>query len=184
MKQTLSLITTLLLAPLAALHAAEPKVFDITAHGAKGDGTTMNTQAIQQAVDACHDVGGGVVTVPKGVFLTGSLRLKSGVILRIEKDAILRGSLKIADYAVETAELNWLEAPNFLFKSFNTQFRPALIYEEDAEQVGGGGRCPAAARPGGFGRHRRPGQSGQQDIPQQRRPAAPSSDHDPLRALP
>ena len=72
-----------LLLPLAALHAAEPKLFDITAHGAKGDGTTMNTQAIQQAVDACHDAGGGVVSVPKGVFLTGSLRLKSGVVLRI-----------------------------------------------------------------------------------------------------
>jgi hypothetical protein len=136
MKPTLTLLTALMLAPLAALHAAEPKVFDITAHGAKGDGTTMNTQAIQQAVDACHDAGGGVVSVPKGVFITGSLRLKSGVILRIEKDAILRGSPKIADYAVETEELNWLEAPNFLFKSFNTQFRPALIYAEDAERIG------------------------------------------------
>jgi len=136
MKRTLTLLTALLLAPLAALHAAEPKVFDITAHGAKGDGTTMNTQAIQQAVDACHDAGGGVVSVPKGVFITGSLRLKSGVMLRIEKDAILRGSPKIADYAVETEELNWLEAPNFLFKSFNTQFRPALIYAEGAERIG------------------------------------------------
>jgi hypothetical protein len=136
MKHTPTLLTVLLLAPLISLHAAEPKVFDVTAHGAKGDGTTMNTQAIQQAVDACHDAGGGVVRVPKGVFLTGSLRLKSGVILRVEKDAILRGSPKIADYAVETAELNWLEAPNFLFKSFNTQFRPALIYAEDAERIG------------------------------------------------
>ena len=52
MKHTLTLLTALLLAPLAALHAAEPKVFDITAHGAKGDGTTMNTQAIQQAVES------------------------------------------------------------------------------------------------------------------------------------
>ncbi len=138
MKHTLTLLTTLLLAPLAALHSAEPKAFDITAHGAKGDGTTMNTQAIQQAVDACHDAGGGVVSVPKGVFLTGSLRLKSGVVLRIEKDAILRGSPKIADYAVETAELNWFDAQDRLngFKSFNTQFRPALIYAEDAERIG------------------------------------------------
>jgi len=51
MKHTLTLLTTLLLAPLAALHSAEPKAFDITAHGAKGDGTTMNTQAIQQKAD-------------------------------------------------------------------------------------------------------------------------------------
>ena len=136
MKTTLTLLTALLLAPLAALHAAEPKVYDITSYGAKGDGTTLNTQMIQQAVDACHDAGGGVVSVPKGVFLTGSLRLKSGVVLRVEKEAILRGSPKIADYAVETAELDWSEAPSFQFKSFNVQHRPALIYAEDAEQVG------------------------------------------------
>ena len=95
MNTKLTLIAALLLAPLISLHAAEPKVFDITAHGAKGDGTTLNTPMIQQAVDACHEAGGGVVSVPKGVFITGSLRLKSGVVLRIEKDAILRGSPKI-----------------------------------------------------------------------------------------
>ena len=138
MKYTFTLLIALLLAPLISLHAAEPNVFDIMAHGAKGDGTTMNTQAIQQAVDACHDAGGGVVSVPKGVFLTGSLRLKSGVVLRVEKDAILRGSPKIADYAVETAELDWIDAQDRLnmFKSTNTQFRPALIYAEDAERIG------------------------------------------------
>lgn len=134
MKLPLTLFTALLLAPLVSLHAAEPKVFDITAHGAKGDGTTLNTPMIQQAVDACHEAGGGVVSVPKGVFLTGSLRLKSGVVLRIEKDAILRGSPKIADYAVETAELHWHEYD--MFKTFNVQYRPALIYAEDAERIG------------------------------------------------
>jgi hypothetical protein len=98
----------------------------------------MNTLAIQQAVDDCHGEGGGVVSVPKGVFLTGALRLKSGVILRVEKDAILRGSPKIADYAVETAELHWFDDQERLnmFRTFNMQYRPALIYAEDAEQVG------------------------------------------------
>jgi len=134
MKPTLTLLTTLLLAPLAAPHAAEPTVFDITAFGAKGDGTSLNTQAIQQAVDACHGTGGGVVRVPEGVFLTGGLRLKSGVVLRIEKDAILRGSPKITDYAVETAELHW--TPYDMFKTFNVQYRAALIYAEDAERIG------------------------------------------------
>ena len=65
MKLPLTLFTALLLAPLVSLHAAEPKVFDITAHGAKGDGTTLNTPMIQQAVDACHEAGGGVVSVLK-----------------------------------------------------------------------------------------------------------------------
>ena len=145
MKPTLPLLTALVFAPLAALHAAAPQsstrpvqIFDITAHGAKGDGQTLNTQMIQQAVDACHGAGGGVVSVPKGVFVTGALRLKSGVILRVEKDAILRGSPKIADYEVETAELHWIDAQDSLnlFKTTNTQFRPALLYAEDADQVG------------------------------------------------
>ena len=103
MKPTLTLLTALLLAPLAALHAAEPQVFDITAFGAKSDGQTINTSAIQKAIDACHAAGGGTVLVPSGVFLSGSLRLKSRVTLKIGKDAILRGSPKIADYADETA---------------------------------------------------------------------------------
>ncbi|MFM7740337.1 MAG: glycoside hydrolase family 28 protein, partial [Planctomycetota bacterium] len=54
--------------------------------------------------------------------------------MRIEKDAILRGSQNIADYAVETAELNWHEYD--MFKTFNVQYRPALIYAEDAERIG------------------------------------------------
>ena len=104
------------------------------AYGAKGDGTALNTQMIQQAVDACHDAGGGVVSVPNGVFLIGSLRLKSGVVLRVEKDTILRGSPKIADHAVAKAKLHWPDCD--MFKTCNIQYRPALIYAEDAEQVG------------------------------------------------
>jgi hypothetical protein len=132
MKITLNLLLALLLAPLAALHAAGPKVYDILAHGAKGDGKTMNTQAIQQAVDTCHAAGGGVVSVPEGVFLTGSLRLKSGVTLRVEKDAILRGSAKIADYADETAPLHW----GGVWAFAASQWKQCLIYAEDAGQIG------------------------------------------------
>ena len=134
MKLTLTLLTALLHAPLAALHAAEPKIFDITAYGAKGDGTTLNTTAIQNVIDACHATGGGTVLVPNGVFVSGSLRLKSTVTLKIGKDAILRGSPKIANYAVETAELHWHQYD--MFKTFNVQYRPVLIYAEDAEQIG------------------------------------------------
>lgn len=134
MKHTLTLLTALLLVPLAALHAAEPKVFDITAYGAKSDGQTINTSAIQNAIDACHASGGGTVLVPIGVFVTGSLRLKSRVTLNIAKDAVLRGSTNIADYAVETAELHWNQFS--IFKTFNVQYRPALIYAEAAEQIG------------------------------------------------
>jgi hypothetical protein len=132
MKPTLTLIATLLLAPLAALQAAAPDVFNITTYGAKGDGKTINTSAIQKAIDACHASGGGTVLVPEGLFVTGSVRLKSRVTLKIAKDAILRGSPDIADYTVETAELHW----GGFWKFAASQWRQCLIYAEDAEEIG------------------------------------------------
>ena len=51
------------------------RVFDITAFGAVGDGQTDCTAAIQEALDAARDAGGGVVEVPPGVYATGKLRM-------------------------------------------------------------------------------------------------------------
>ena len=132
MKLTLTLLTSFLLSPLAALHAAEPKVFDITAYGAKSDGTTINTSAIQQAIDACHAAGGGTVLVPSGVFVSGSLLLKSHVTLKVGKDAILRGSPNIADYTVETAPLHW----SAFWKFAASNWKQCLIYAENAHEIG------------------------------------------------
>jgi len=74
------------------------KVFNITAYGAKGDGKTLNTQAIQRAIDALSQAGGGRLIVPEGAFLTGSILLKSNVDLHLEKGAVLLGSLNPEDY--------------------------------------------------------------------------------------
>jgi exo-poly-alpha-galacturonosidase len=75
---------------------AEPELFDITSFGAVGDGETLNTTAIQKAIDAC--TYGGKVYVPKGIFLTGAIFLKSNMTLYIEKGGILLGSSDLADY--------------------------------------------------------------------------------------
>ena len=72
--------------------------FDITTYGAVGDGATLNTQAIQQAIDAAAAQRGGVVFFPPGVFLTGTLELKSGVTLELHPAAVLRGSPRLEDY--------------------------------------------------------------------------------------
>ncbi|MGC5411884.1 glycoside hydrolase family 28 protein, partial [Streptomyces sp. DT225] len=64
--------------------------FPVTAYGAAGDGRTDCTHAIRQAVTACHSAGGGRVTVPPGVFLTGPVRLRSQVELHLEEGATLR----------------------------------------------------------------------------------------------
>jgi exo-poly-alpha-galacturonosidase len=72
--------------------------YAITDHGAVGDGATVNTKAIQAAIDKCAADGGGVVVVPKGTFITGSIFLKQGVNLLVEKDGLLKGSVNSEDY--------------------------------------------------------------------------------------
>jgi len=77
---------------------AGKKPYLITDGGAVGDGATLNTKTIQGIIDRCSAEGGGIVVVPKGVFLTGSLFIKQGVSLRVEKDGVLKGSEHLADY--------------------------------------------------------------------------------------
>jgi len=70
----------------------------ITDSGAVGDGQTVNTKAIQSAIDRCAGSGGGVVVVPKGTFLSGALFFKPGVNLLVEKDGVLKGTANPEDY--------------------------------------------------------------------------------------
>lgn len=71
---------------------------DITTNGAVGDGITLCTAAIQSAIDAVHQAGGGRVVVPAGRFLTGSIRLLGDVELHLEHGAHLLGSTRHEDY--------------------------------------------------------------------------------------
>lgn len=63
--------------------------YPITDHGAVGDGERLNTTAIQAAINACSQAGGGFVRVPAGRWLTGPIELKSGVNLHLHRDAVL-----------------------------------------------------------------------------------------------
>jgi hypothetical protein len=81
------------------LHAAETaNRFLVTDYGAIADGKTLNTKAIQSAIDACAKTGGGSLVIPKGTFITGSIFLKQGVNLLVEKEAVLKGSQDTNDY--------------------------------------------------------------------------------------
>jgi hypothetical protein len=66
--------------------------------GAVPDGTTDNTQAIQKAIDACHDHSGGEVIIPGGRFLTGTLQLRDNVTLRFQTDSVLLGIPQLNAY--------------------------------------------------------------------------------------
>lgn len=82
---------SLLQFPAAAL-------FNVRDHGARGDGAMLDTQAIQKAIDACTAAGGGVVYLPTGVFLSGTLVLKDNVTLHLSPGAVLRGSRNLSDF--------------------------------------------------------------------------------------
>ncbi len=74
------------------------KRYVITDYGAVDDGKTVNTKAIQSAIDKCAADGGGVLIVPKGTFLTGSVFFKQGVDLLLEKEGVLKGTVEPNDY--------------------------------------------------------------------------------------
>ena len=89
------------LSPLSAA-AAQPagratqgmgtRVYNIREYGAKGDGQTLDTPALQAAIDACTHDGGGTVLVPSGTFVIGTTELKSNVTLHLAPSATLLGS--------------------------------------------------------------------------------------------
>jgi pectate lyase len=74
------------------------QAYNVLDYNAKPDGKTINTIAIQNAIDAAHKNGGGKVIFPRGIFLTGTLILKSNVELDIQKNATLLGSTDPKDY--------------------------------------------------------------------------------------
>ncbi|MBD0830830.1 glycoside hydrolase family 28 protein [Aestuariibaculum sediminum] len=72
--------------------------FNILEFGAVADGSTLNSEAINKAIDSCSAVGGGKVIIPAGDFLTGPIILKSNVNLHLETGANVLFSTNHDDY--------------------------------------------------------------------------------------
>ena len=93
------LLLWMLLAPVVNIGAAQREVVvharDL---GLKGDGRTLCTPVLQRAIDRLAARRGGTLVVDSGVYLTGSLELKSGITLRLERGATLLGSVNPYDY--------------------------------------------------------------------------------------
>ena len=77
-------------------------VFNITNYGAVGDGKTLNTVAIQKAIDACAAAGGGTVLVPAGKFIFGPIILTSSLNLHLDKGAMLLISDDLKNYPIKS----------------------------------------------------------------------------------
>ena len=90
----------LLLLPFPLLIASAMRAADysIVSYGARPDTTVLSTQALQRAIDACSQAGGGRVVVPTGSYKIGTIVLKSNVHLYLEHGATLYGSTCLADY--------------------------------------------------------------------------------------
>ena len=133
-----AVLTTLLLAPLL-MHGA---VFDITAFGAKGDGKTQNRDAINKAIDAAAAAGGGTVEIPAGAWVTGSIRLRSNVILHLAPGALIEAGADASAY--DPAEpSDWTRFQDF----GHSHFHNSLIWGESLENIGitGSGRISGKA---------------------------------------
>ena len=80
-----------------AFVSARP-TFNVKDFGAKGNGKTSNTVAINNAVKACNEAGGGIVLIPAGKYLSGTIEMLDNVELCLEKGAELVASLDLTDY--------------------------------------------------------------------------------------
>lgn len=110
---------------------AADTVFDVRNFGAKADGSTLCTAAIQKATDACAAAGGGTVVLAGGQFLSGTIYLRSHVTLRIEAGATLLGSTNIAHYPHNIPAI----------RSYTDSYvKQSLIAGENLENIGITGR--------------------------------------------
>ena len=119
----------------APLYAA---VFDVKAYGAKGDGTSLDTAAIQKAIDAAAKAH-GIVSVTPGKYRSGALFLKSGIEFRVEKGATILGSQDIAQYPMMPTRVAGIEMT----------WPAALInvYEQSGVKLSGEGTVDGDGKP-------------------------------------
>lgn len=119
--------------------SVQAATLSITATGAVGDGLTLNTAAIQKAIDQLAGSGGGTLEIPKGVFKSGAIFLKPGVNLHLVAGAVLQGSTNIADYPPMETRIEghfqvWI---------------PALVNADHADhlRIGGAGMIRGGGQP-------------------------------------
>ncbi|MDG2280073.1 MAG: glycosyl hydrolase family 28-related protein, partial [Flavicella sp.] len=87
--------------------------FNVLKYGAKADGITKDTEAVQKAIDACTKNGGGKVIIPAGkTVVVGTIYLKDFVTLHIENGASLLGSPEYKDYTTDTHYNTYKDEPH------------------------------------------------------------------------
>ena len=118
-------ISLILAIVLTTSAAGEANNYDLRRFGAVGDGKTLDTQAIQKAIEKCAKDGGGTVIFRQGVYKSGSLYLKSNIKLHIEAGAVLLQSKDMNDY-VEAEDTSYVH---------HTGSRFAFLYANRVKNV-------------------------------------------------
>ncbi len=105
-----------LLAALCAGNACAQKIFDVRDYGAKGDGTTLDTAAIQKALHECGKAGGGTVLFSAGTFLSQPIQIRTKTTVELDKGATLQATTNQLDF-MKTSGV-WYKAPKNSFIPF------------------------------------------------------------------
>ena len=90
--------------------ACSPKVYDVRDYGAVGDGVHIDSPAINAAIEAAAQKGGGVILFPEGVYSSYSIRLKDNITLRLEKGSVIKAAKPTAEQGYDPAEPNEWDA--------------------------------------------------------------------------
>lgn len=117
----------LFLVIILSYSSLQARVYNVKESGALNDGQTLNTKAIQKAIDQCSEEGGGKVVIDGGgVYVTGTIYLKSNVTLYIDNGTTLLGSSNINDYATDTHKNMYKNEPHM---------DRCLIFAKDASSI-------------------------------------------------
>ena len=103
--------------------------YDVHNFGAKGDGATKDTAALQTAIDQCAAAGGGSVVLSNGIFLSGAFRLRSGVDLHIDRTAKLLASPDIADFP------EWSDVKHVKSENLPRGRNACFIFADEADRI-------------------------------------------------
>lgn len=121
----MKIIKILIAGCLSCVASFSMAAVDVLSFGAKGDGETLDTAAIQAAIDKAAEQG-GEVRFSSGTYLSGTLVLKDNVTLYLERGAVLLGSTHLEDYPA---------TPSHYISHINRYTHSSLIYAEGVKNI-------------------------------------------------
>jgi polygalacturonase len=114
------------------VHAASPDTYNVRAFGAKGDSTTLDTDAINRAIGAAASAGGGTVLLPAGRYRSYSIRLRSHVALYLDQGATILAAAPVGSVGYDAPE----PAANDKYQDFgHSHWHNSLIWGENLVDI-------------------------------------------------